>query len=170
MAGGDSACPERGVTGSKMQGPRNRDNVKQRDKPSPQQGAPPPQSLSSLSSRGLTHKLALAPGRAPFACGPDAAAAARCGPSRRRRARKDRKGRRVPPWPRTARARAGGAEPPGDSRTSGRQRRGIPGCTKPVCRGDLDTSKQVLLWPSQNLQPKRSKFLSWGKQRGSQPP
>lgn len=48
---------------------------------------------------GRTHKPALAPGRAPFACGPDAAAAARCGASRRQRARRGRQGSRVPPWP-----------------------------------------------------------------------
>lgn len=51
------------------------------------------------SPPGRTHKPALAPGRAPFACGPDAAAAARCGASRRQRARRGRRGSRAPPWP-----------------------------------------------------------------------
>lgn len=70
-------------------------------KPSPRARSRVP-SATILSAPGRTHRPAPAPGRAPFAYGPEDAAATQCGVSIGLRGRR---GRRAQPWPRSAASR-----------------------------------------------------------------
>lgn len=65
---------------------------------------------------------------------------------------------------------SGGAEPPGDSMTSGRQRRGIPGLYQALLSGRSGSQSRCCGGRAKTFSPKGARFCPRGKQRGSQPP
>lgn len=183
-AGRDSACPERGVTGSKMQGPRElrrrrcpESQVKRRDKPSAPAGSPTSSKPVIPEPQG-THSQAGTSSRKSAFC-----VRSRCRSCRtmwRFQTAAGAQGSQGAAGPAMAAESLAAAHGSCPSRRGGASRglhdvrtaaAGNPRAVPSAFVGEIRTPQSRCCWgPAKTFSPKGVRFCPRGVQRGMQPP